>query len=188
MRAEIRRQGRVPAVLFAPGEIDKKIISVCQKEMSALVRKHSLSGVQCEVFNLEVSSAIGDGDVEQPIKVQAIPKQVIMHVTDKSVTNVCFMTVKPETTVRVRIPVVTQGDDVCPGSKKGGFIHVIRREIAVTTRSDNIPKLFLMDVSMLDIGQVMKISDIQVPQGVRISEPNISLPIIRVGGKTRGAA
>ena len=187
-RVELRKQGRVPGVIFAPGEDDKQLVSVCQKEISAAVRKHSLAGVQCTVFNLEVQARDEDGNAEgEKLNVRVLPKQVFMHATDHSVENVCFLAVEPETPVRVRVPVITQGDDVCPGTKKGGFVQLLRKDIKVTARSDQIPKNFLMDVSTLDVGSIIKIADLKVPEGVKISEANIELPMIRIGGKTRSA-
>jgi len=187
-RVKLRKQGRVPGVIFAPGQEDKQLVSVCQKEISAAVRKHSLAGVQCTVFNLEVQAQDEDGNAEgEKLNVRVLPKQVFMHVTDRSVENVCFLAVEPETKVRVKVPVITQGEDVCPGAKKGGFVQLLRKDIMVTARSDQIPKSFLMDVSTLDVGKVIKIADLQVPEGVQITEAKMDLPMIRIGGKTRSA-
>lgn len=181
---QARRDGRVPAVLFAPGSEDKVLLSVCEREMNAAVRKHTLDGLQCEVFELEVRE--GEGE---PRIVRALAKQVTMHAYNQTVNNVSFLEVQPETQVRVRVPVRTQGEDVSPGVKRGGFVQILRRTVPVRCRSDSIPKKFVMDVSGLDSGKIIKISDVQpqVPEGCKLLDRNLSLPLIMIGGKVKSA-
>ena len=68
----------------------------------------------------------------------------------------CFLEVEPETQVRVHVPVRTQGEDVSPGVKRGGFVQILRNTVPVRCRSDSIPKNFMMDVSALDVGKIIK--------------------------------
>jgi len=180
-----RMAGRVPGVLFAPGSEEKTLITVCEREMHALVREHTLAGTQCAVFDLEVpTTTTGEGGTRT---VRALAKQVQMHAYNKKVENVCFLEVKPETEVKVRVPVVTQGADVSPGVKRGGFVQIMRQTVPVRCRSDSIPMRFLMDVSTLDAGKIIKIRDVTVPEGVKLLDADLNLPLIRIGGRVKSA-
>lgn len=180
---KLRREGRVPGVIFAPGEESKTLISLCSRELSAALRRHTLAGMQCTVFDVELQEE-GESSLR---KVRALAKQVQMHAYNQLVNNVCLLEVDPETVVKVNVPVQTQGDDVSPGVKRGGFIQVLRRTIAIACRSDSIPSSFVMDVSNLDAGKIIKIRDLNLPEGVTLRESDAELPMIRIGGKVKSA-
>jgi len=183
-----RREGRVPGVVFAPGSERGTMITVCEREMNAAVRKHTLAGVACEVFDLEVPTTTATGEESgETRRVRALAKQVQMHAYNQMVDNVCFLEVKPETEVKVRVPVATQGEDVSPGVKRGGFVQIMRQTVPVRCRSDSIPKRFLMDVSTLDAGKVIKIGDVTVPEGVKLLDADLNLPLVRIGGRVKSA-
>ena len=184
----VRREGRVPALIFAPGEERGRMISVCEREMNATVRRLTLAGTQRSLFDLEVREETSDGS-EAPVKVvRALAKQVQMHAYNQKVDNVCFLEVEPETQVRVHVPVRTQGDDVSPGVKRGGFVQILRNTVPVRCRSDSIPKNFMMDVSALDVGKIIKIRDVAVPEGVTLLDSDLDLPMIKISGKVKSAA
>jgi large subunit ribosomal protein L25 len=164
------------------------MITVCEREMNAAVRKHTLAGVACEVFDLEVPTTTTTGEESgETRRVRALAKQVQMHAYNQMVDNVCFLEVKPETEVKVRVPVATQGEDVSPGVKRGGFVQIMRQTVPVRCRSDSIPKRFLMDVSTLDAGKVIKIGDVTVPEGVKLLDADLNLPLVRIGGRVKSA-
>ena len=178
-----RREGRVPAVLFRPGSVEKTLLTASERELNAAVRRHTLAGTQCEVFELEVTD--GDGT---PRIVRALAKQVHMHAYNKSVENVCFLEVEPETEVRVRVRVETLGEDVSPGVKRGGFVQILRKTVPVKCRSDSIPKKFTVDVSALDAGKIIRIRDVKVAEGIKLLDANLDLPLIIIAGKVKSAA
>ena len=79
------------------------MISVCEREMNATVRRLTLAGTQRSLFDLEVREETSDGS-EAPVKVvRALAKQVQMHAYNQKVDNVCFLEVEPETQVRVHV-------------------------------------------------------------------------------------
>ncbi len=178
----------MPALIFAPGEERGRMISVCEREMNATVRRLTLAGTQRSLFDLEVREETSDGS-EAPVKVvRALAKQVQMHAYNQKVDNVCFLEVEPETQVRVHVPVRTQGEDVSPGVKRGGFVQILRNTVPVRCRSDSIPKNFMMDVSALDVGKIIKIRDVAVPEGVTLLDSDLDLPMIKISGKVKSAA
>jgi large subunit ribosomal protein L25 len=44
-----------------------------------------------------------------------------------------------------------------------------------------------MDVSTLDAGKVIKIGDVTVPEGVKLLDADLNLPLVRIGGRVKSA-
>ena len=95
-----------------------------------------------------------------------LPKILQFHpVTDK-IIHLDLLRVKENTKVTVEVPVEFLNQDICPGLKKGGVLNVIRRNIELICNAKNIPELLQFDVAEIDIGDALKISNIQLPEGV----------------------
>ncbi len=55
----------------------------------------------------------------------------------------------------------------CPGMKLGGVLNAIYRTIDVMCKPKDIPETLFVDLSGLNIGDVVKMSDIKFPAGVK---------------------
>jgi large subunit ribosomal protein L25 len=72
-----------------------------------------------------------------------------------------------EQKIRVDVPLVLQGEPV--GVKdKGGILEHTLRQLSVECLPINIPEKIVVDVSGLDIGNALHVSDVQVAEGIRI--------------------
>jgi large subunit ribosomal protein L25 len=60
--------------------------------------------------------------------------------------------------------------DTCPGLKKGGVLTVVRQEVELNVLAGDIPDHVTVDLAGLAIGDVIKISDVTLPEG---SKPTI---------------
>ena len=85
--------------------------------------------------------------------------------------HVDFLRLSGETTIRLQIPVHFENEEESPGVKRGGVVNIVRHAIEVNCRADAIPESFTVDLTGLDIGDAVRISDIDLPEGV---EPVIS--------------
>ena len=63
------------------------------------------------------------------------------------------------------IPVEFQNDADSPGLKKGGVLTVVRNEVELKVRANNIPEALIVDLSGLEINDVVRISDVTMPEG-----------------------
>jgi large subunit ribosomal protein L25 len=73
--------------------------------------------------------------------------------------------------IKIAVPVRFDNQDEAPGLKRGGALNVVRHEIELWVPADSIPEVLAADVTGLDIGDQVRISAIQLPQG---AEPAIA--------------
>jgi large subunit ribosomal protein L25 len=100
-------------------------------------------------------------------KTRVIPRQVQLDPVSDRPVHVDFLRLAEGATVRLEIPVHFKGQGESPGLKKGGVLNVVRHEIEMIVPADNIPREILVDVSGLDIAEVIHISAITLPQGAK---------------------
>ena len=86
------------------------------------------------------------------------------------IENVTLMHCPPERQVRVNVPLVVRGEELCPGLKAGGRINWIKRTIPVLARGDGIPAAFEVDISQLEKNDKLLFTDLRVPAGVKLLE------------------
>ena len=79
--------------------------------------------------------------------------------------------VNENTTVTLEVTVHYQGEEHCPGLKLGGVLNIVRQSVEVVCPAGQIPEEFVADISALEIGDTVKISDIKLPANV---EPTIT--------------
>ena len=83
---------------------------------------------------------------------------------DGTLVHLDFLEVFMDETIEVTVPLEFQGKPV--GLDKGGVFHVASRELAVSCLPDDIPDVIKVDVSGLDIGQSLHVSEITLPKGL----------------------
>ncbi len=110
-------------------------------------------------------STILDIDIEGKTE-KVLPKQLQYHpVTDKLI-HFDFLRVQNDTKVTVEVRVEFLNQDICPGLKKGGVLNLVRREVELSCNANNIPDKLKFDLVNSEIGDSIKISNIELPEGV----------------------
>ena len=82
--------------------------------------------------------------------------------------HVDFMRLGEGATIRVNIPIHVRNADQSPGVKRGGTVSIVTHTIEVRCRADAIPTGIEVDVGELDINHSKHLSDIKLPEGVRV--------------------
>ena len=148
---ELRRDGRVPAVIYG-GKEDPVAIHVEAKE---LVRQLGTGHFMNSIVTLEVGGK----------KVRTLPKDVALNpVTDRPL-HVDFLRLAKDSKIHVEVPVVFINEEASPGLKKGGVLNVVRHELELVCESDKIPDDIQLDLTGLDLGDSIHISQITLPAG-----------------------
>lgn len=148
----VRNAGGVPAVLYGGGQ-DPVAISVRQNEVLRAINTGQFLSNMIEISH--------DGK-----KQKVITKDVAFHpVTDMPV-HLDFYRVKEDTMIEVEVSVNFSGDDVSPGIKRGGTLNVVRYAIEVKCPAGAIPDSIEIDISDMEIGDSLHISDVTLPDGV----------------------
>ncbi|NPV88673.1 50S ribosomal protein L25 [Coprothermobacteraceae bacterium] len=146
-----RRNGLVPAVLYGKG-VDPVCLYVSLKELR---QEHFNVG---HVLDLAIQGSL----------VKAIIKDVQIEPATGAVLHLDFQALSAGSTVTVTVPVVITGEPV--GVKKGGILEFITREVELEIPSDRLFEQIVVDVSNLDLGDIIHVRDLPIPEGVKVLE------------------
>ena len=147
----LRREGRVPAVVYGGNE-EPQAIHVEEK----LLVKQLGTG---HFFNSIVEVEIGGKTV------RTLPKDVAFHpVTDRPL-HADFLRLSANSTVHVEVPVIFVHEAASPGLKRGGVLNIVRHELELVCEADKIPDDIAIDVTGFDVGDSIHISHVKLPAG-----------------------
>lgn len=149
----IRRGGRVPAVIYGDKQ-DPALITLEPREL----RKQLDTG---HFFSTVYSIEVADGKTER-----VLPRDCQFHPVNGDALHVDFLRVSKATRTNVMVPCVFLNEEESPGIKRGGLLNVVRHEVEVICAVDDIPEQFDIDLTGLDIGDSVHISDVAIPEGV----------------------
>lgn len=166
---EVRREGRVPAVLYG-GERAPVSISIDKKTIVAALKSGKFIS---HTITLEHK---GERQLVFAQDIQFHP------VTDEP-THLDLYRVEPGQVIRVAVPVHVTGQGVSPGIKRGGAMNIVRHEIWLYAPADAIPEHLEADVSTLEIGDSLKISSIALPEGVTPTIKDRDFTVITIAGR-----
>ena len=167
----LRREGRVPAVIYG----DKKEAVAIHVEARALNKLLGTGHFMNSLIQVEVNGE----------KTRTLPKDVAFDpVTDRPL-HVDFFRLAKGAKVQVNIPVVFINEEASPGLKRGGVMNVVRHELDLMCDADHIPDQIEIDVTGLEIGDSIHISNITLPAG---SESAITDRDFTIAGVTAPSA
>lgn len=154
---EARRNGYVPGVLYGGGE-DPVAINLKLNEV--------IRAVNSGQFLTSTANLVHDGK-----KQLVIPQAIQMHPVTDMPQHVDLYRVKASQVISVEVPVHFHNEEKSPGIKRGGALNIVRHAVELHVRADSIPEQLDADLTGLDIGDNVKISDITLPEG---AEPTIT--------------
>jgi large subunit ribosomal protein L25 len=147
----LRREGRVPAVVYG-GKEEPLGIHVEERALRRLLDTGHFSN---SIVMVEVGGSA----------VRTLPKDVHFDpVTDRPL-HVDFLRLAKDAKVEVAVPVVFVNEDDSPGLKRGGVLNIVRHELELVCDADRIPDDITIDVTGLDVGDSIHISQVRLPEG-----------------------
>lgn len=153
---QIRREGKIPAILYSAGHPNQQLI-LDAAEFNAILRQMKTGHLGTTVFNLHL-----DGKTKR-----AIIKDIQYQLTTYSVSHMDFEELFEDVPINVKVPIQCTGVADCAGIKLGGFLRQVIRHVKVECLPKHIPAEFHVDVRDLGIKQSRTLSDIKIPQGVK---------------------
>ena len=136
---------------------------------------------------------VGTGDKIKSVddlagkKIRVLPRDVQFHPVTEKPLHVDFLRVGADTEIRMNVPVLFENEVASPGLKRGGVLNVVRHEIEVLCSAANIPQNFRIDLTGLDIGDSVHISQVSLPPGVRPTIADRDFTIATVAAPTVAA-
>lgn len=162
MAKRLRREGKLPGVFYGPKaqtvalEVNRKdfLSRVADLEGSHLIRMKSGSPLLADKV--------------------ALVKEMQFHPVTGEVLHADFYEVDLTAKIRVKVPLHFVGKAV--GVVRGGILQPIVREVEVECLPMDIPEFFDVEVSALDIGDSLHVTELAMPEGViAASESDLTL-------------
>jgi large subunit ribosomal protein L25 len=156
----MRRDGRVPAVVYGLGE-GTVSVSVPAHELDHIL--HSASGT-----NTLITLTGDDGDQ------LALARQIHRHPVKGTLVHVDFVRVRADQTIEAEVPIQFTGES--EGVREGGILEQSLFSLTVEALPGDIPNTIEHDITALAIGDSIHVSDLSVPRGVTVvTEPEIAV-------------
>jgi large subunit ribosomal protein L25 len=149
----IRREGRVPAVVYGLGE-GSVSVSVPAREFAHLLAGEAGANT---LFTLKVDGA------EQ----LALARQIQRHPVRGTYLHVDFVRVRADQTIQADVPVHLTGES--EGVSRGGVLEQLLHTVSVEAKPADIPNSLEVDISALEIGDGVYVNALVAPAGVVIT-------------------
>lgn len=152
----LRHQGKIPAVIYGG-----------KKDPATLTLEHAplMHAAEQESFYssiLEIS--VADGRTQK-----VVVRDVHHHPYKMQIMHLDFMRVSAEEILRISVPIHYTGEDESDAGKTSGVIiqHLVT-EVEIAALPANLPEFLEVDLSELEEGGVVMLSDITLPEGVEV--------------------
>jgi large subunit ribosomal protein L25 len=151
---QARRDGMVPGVVYGGGADPVAI----QIPFNVLLKRLKQGRFLSTLFNLKVE---GHEDV------RVICRDVQRDVVKDLPTHLDLMRLRRTSKINLFIPVEFVNEETAPGIKKGGVLTVVRPEVELVVTAGDIPEKITVDLAGLNIGDVVTISNVDLPKGTK---------------------
>jgi len=155
----LRQQGLIPAVVYG-GAADTVNIKVGARDFEKAL--HTSAGENV-LLNLRLSGA--GRKAERTV----IIKEIQYDPVKGDIYHVDFNHISLKESIKVKVPVATRGES--PGVKEGGSLEQILWEVEVECLPTQIPEKIEVDLSSLQIGDMVYVKDLDLPGGVDVLNP-----------------
>lgn len=148
-----RRLGKVPAVIYGANK-DPEPISISPAQLRTALGQ---PGFFATLFDIDI-----DGNQQQ-----VLCRDLQVHPITDVPMHLDFLRVTERTRINLEIQVTFTNEEESPGLKGGGVLNIVRHAVEVVCRAGAIPEEFVADLTGLEVGDSIHISDISLPEGVK---------------------
>ncbi|WP_303722244.1 50S ribosomal protein L25 [Malonomonas rubra] len=164
---KLRAAGKVPAVVYGKG-MEPTAITV---EPKALEQAVDTEAGWNTLLTLKGAPAV-EGKI-------VVLKELDLHPLRREMVCADFHAIDLKTKNSFMVPVVTVGKS--EGEKAGGSLQVIRHELEVLCLPTAVPQSIEIDVAALQIGDVVHVEEVTVPEGAELVY-DVNFTVITVVG------
>jgi large subunit ribosomal protein L25 len=151
----LRRDDKVPSVVYGGGKAPASL-TLEHKSIALLLEN--------EAFYSHILTLKTGSDAER-----VILKDVQRHPFKRRILHLDFQRVRADEKLHMHVPLHFIGADMAPGVKDaGGIVSHIESDVEVSCFPDHLPESLEIDISHMEINQILHLSDIKLPQGVEI--------------------
>ncbi len=150
----LRRTGMVPGIIYGGGR-DPQMVATAHNELF-----HHLEN---EAFYSHILTVKVGGDTQK-----VVLKDLQRHPAKPFILHFDLLRVAAGDLIKMHVPLHFVGEDLAPGVKAGGKALHNLTELEVTCEARNLPEFITVDVSGLNVGDALHLSELKLPEGLEI--------------------
>jgi large subunit ribosomal protein L25 len=151
----LRKTGKVPAILYGGGEDPRALVL----DHNALSRQMDVEAFYSSILTLKI------GAEAQQVVVKAVQR----HPVRPLVMHLDFQRVREDQEITLTVPIHFIGEANAKGVKEqGGVVDHLMTDVEITCLPRHLPEYLEIDVTNLELNQLLHLSDIKLPEGVQI--------------------
>lgn len=151
---QARREGYVPGIVYGDGKEPLPL----NFKYYPLLKKLKAGRFLQTLFNLKV-----EGQEDVRVICRGVQRDVVKDLP----THVDLMRLHRNSRIALFIHVTFENHEKAPGLKRGGTLTIVRPEVELEVTAENIPDHITVDLTGKDIGDVIHINDVALPEGAR---------------------
>ncbi len=148
----LRREGLIPVALYGHDGANSVSLTIPAKEAQILLRQAAINNT---LVDLQVPDISWKG--------KALIREVQAHPWKRTLNHLSFFTVSADQQVEIVVPVILVGE--AAGTKEGGIVEQIMTELKIVCAADKIPESIEIDVTNFEIGSLLHVGEITLPEG-----------------------
>ena len=153
----LRRQGMVPAVIYGAGRDPRNLMF----DHNKVLRQLEDPSFYSSILNVKV------GEKSRA----AIVKDIQRHPSKTQIIHIDLQRIVEDEQIKMQIPIHYLGEEDAVGVKiGGGTVTKIMTELEISCLPKDLPEFLEVDISELELDQMLNVSDISLPEGVEISD------------------
>ena len=150
----LRRTGEIPAVMYGGGQ-----------DPASLTLSHDaiMHALENEAFYSHILSVNVEGK-----KNKAVLRDVQRHPSKPTILHIDLQRVSEGDRIHMLVPIHVVGEEDAPGVAAGGLVNHNMSEVEINCQAKNLPEYLEVDISNLEAGHAVHLSDVKLPEGVEI--------------------
>jgi large subunit ribosomal protein L25 len=153
----LRLTGKVPAIIYGAGRPPRSL----SFDQNKVLQKLENESFYSSILNIKVN------DKSQA----AILKDLQRHPAKHMVMHMDFQRIVDDVEIKMNVPLHFIGEDVAPGVKDGGgSVSRILNDVEVLCLPKYLPEYLEVDISELELDEMLSLSEIKLPEGVEIPQ------------------
>ncbi|WP_025772514.1 50S ribosomal protein L25/general stress protein Ctc [Thioalkalivibrio sp. HK1] len=166
----LRREGRIPAILYGGGD-DALAIAV---DGNRIHRQLQNEAFIAHVLTIKIE------DKESQAVLKAVQRNPATH----RITHLDFQRISAQSEIHIHVPLHFLNEEQCAGKKAGGVVTHLLVEVEIGCLPKDLPEFIEIDLSNLNIGESVHLSELPLPDGVRLMtlahNPDNDQPVVSV--------
>ena len=166
----LRREGQIPAILYG-GSDEALAIAV---DGNRIHRQLQNEAFIAHVLTIKIE------DRES----QAVLKAVQRNPATNRITHLDFQRISAQSEIHIHVPLHFLNEEQCVGKKAGGVVTHLLVEVEIGCLPKDLPEFIEIDLSNLNIGESVHLSELPLPEGVRLMSlahnPDNDQPVVSV--------